>query len=103
MFKLKKNRKSYILLSKEARKEGSALDYHFYSYFRKIRTTQERREWFRTKDAMKQVGLVNRNRRSYATLPCNYEDIQNVSACHHRLSWKAHTKCKKAWMKNLNR
>lgn len=103
MFKLKKNRKNYILFSKEEIKEGSGLGYHFYRYHRKISTTQERREWFRTKDAMKDIGLVNRNRRSSVTLPSNYDDIHNASRNHHRLSWKAHTKCKKAWMKNLDR
>ena len=70
------------------------------SYFRTIKTTQEKKMWDAYVDEFNENGLtVRRRKRSKSSLPESWDDInlsQNKS-----FSWKLRTKCKKQWEKNI--
>ena len=72
------------------------------SQFRRVNTQNERKQWY---DYMSQLAendlVLHHNRRSEKSLPNNYDDIYNGMHNNHKLDWKAHTKCRKQYMKNL--
>lgn len=72
-----------------------------HSFFRSIKTIQEKRMWIAYEDEFKENGLnIRRRKRSNKSLIDSWDDInfsQNNSS-----SWKYRTKCKKQWEKNLN-
>lgn len=73
------------------------------SLFRSIRTFQEKKKWFSYIDQANEFGFnVRRRARSKSSLVDSWDDIHNSTYMFHKKSWKAHTKCRKQWEKNIN-
>jgi len=78
------------------------LEFPYFGYNRRIRTTSEKRSWFNYMDELKDNGLVlHKNRRTFNNIPNAWDDFKNATNSHNVRDWKKHYKCKKQWMKNL--
>jgi len=70
------------------------------SYFRKIRTTQEKRENKKAIEDKNFYGYKVRGKRTGHNLPCAWDDLHNSKKC--CKGWKDLYKVKRQWMKPKN-
>lgn len=71
-------------------------------YFRKMKTVAEKRAYIKGLDDEKEAGeKLTRAKRSNKSLVDAWDDYVATVVFHHKRSWKAHTRCKKQWMKNM--